>query len=89
MEIQIKSILIPTDFSESSENALNVGITVAIRHKADIRLLHVFDRFAHLQPSEVFLPEIQLMPDINNGPFVQQVLNHSQVPVLSIKPSVS
>jgi len=65
METQIKSILVPTDFSESSENALNVGIAIAGRHGADIILLHVIERFAHLQPSEVFLPEIQLMPDIN------------------------
>lgn len=65
METQITSILVPTDFSESSDNALNVGISVARRHKADITLLHVIDRFAHLQPSEVFLPEMQLMPDIN------------------------
>ncbi len=65
MKSQIKSILIPTDFSESSENALAVGIAIAERQKADIVLLHVVDRFANLQPTEVFLPEIQLMPDIN------------------------
>lgn len=65
MESQIKSILIPTDFSESSENALRVGISVAERQKAEIILLHVIDRFAYLQPTEVFLPEIKLMPDIN------------------------
>jgi len=52
MKSQIKSILIPTDFSESSENALGVGISV------------------------FFI-----------GPFVQQVLNHSNIPVLSIKPA--
>ena len=62
---KIKTILITTDFSESSENALRVGISVAGRHKADIILLHVIDRFAHLQPSEVFLPEMRLLPDIN------------------------
>ncbi|MCU0472312.1 MAG: universal stress protein [Bacteroidales bacterium] len=42
-----------------------VGIAIAERQKADIVLLHVVDRFANLQRTEVFLPEIQLMPDIN------------------------
>ncbi len=65
MKSQIKSLLIPTDFSESSENALTVGISIAKRQKADVVLLHVIDRFAYLQPSEVFLPEIKLMPDTN------------------------
>ena len=62
---KIKKILIATDFSESSENALRVGISVAGRHKADIILLHVIDRFANIQPSEVFLPEMKLLLDIN------------------------
>ncbi len=65
MKSKIKSILIPTDFSESSENALTTGIAIAKRQKAEIILLHVVDRMAHLQPTEVFLPEIKLMPDIN------------------------
>ncbi len=65
MKSQITSILIPTDFSESSENALALGIAIAKRQKAEIVLLHVIDRFANLQPTEVFLPEIQLLPDIN------------------------
>mgnify|MGYP003737374193 CR=1 FL=1 len=65
MKSQIKSILIPTDFSESSDNALNVGIAIAERHKAEIILLHVIDRFAYLQPAEVFLPDVRPLPDIN------------------------
>ncbi len=64
MKSQIKSILIPTDFSELSENALNVGISIAQRQNAEITLLHVVDRFAYLQPTEVFLPDITLTPDI-------------------------
>ncbi len=65
MKSQIKSILIPTDFSVSSENALTAGISIAKRQKADIILLHVIDRFAYLEPAEVFLPEIKLEPDLN------------------------
>lgn len=65
MKAQIKSILIPTDFSDSSESALKSGIAIAKRQKAEIILLHVIDRFAYLQPAEVFLPGLTLMPDIN------------------------
>ena len=66
MKSPIKSILIPTDFSESSESALAMGLSVAKRQKAEVILLHVIDRFAYLQPTEVFLPDIVLAPDLNS-----------------------
>ena len=50
MKSQIKSILIPTDFSELSENALKVGISIAKRQNAEIKLfmlwidLHIYRR---------------------------------------------
>ena len=65
MKSHINSILIPTDFSDSSENALGVGIAIAKRQNASITLLHVVDRYVYLQPHEVFIPEIKIMPDIN------------------------
>jgi len=65
MKTQIKSILIPTDFSEASESALNVGIAIAKRQKADVTILHIVDRLAYLQPTEVFLPELQVTPDFS------------------------
>lgn len=64
METLIKTILVPTDFSELSECALKTGISIARRQNAEIILLHVADRFAYLQPSEVFLPDVKVMPDI-------------------------
>jgi nucleotide-binding universal stress UspA family protein len=63
MEAKINSILIPTDFSELSETAIKVGAAIAKRQKADIRLLHVIDSLAHLQPSEVFVPQLRISPD--------------------------
>lgn len=63
MKTQIDSILIPTDFSELSESALKIGVAIAKRQKAKITLLHVIDRFAYLQPAEVFIPEVKLSPD--------------------------
>ncbi|MFH1160854.1 MAG: universal stress protein [bacterium] len=64
MKTQINSILIPTDFSKLSESALKVGIAIAKRQNAEIVLLHVVDSFAYLYPSEVFLYETRITPDL-------------------------
>jgi nucleotide-binding universal stress UspA family protein len=64
MKTQISSILIPTDFSELSESALKVGLAIAKRQHAKVTLLHVVDTYAHIQPTEVFLPEFQVTPDV-------------------------
>jgi nucleotide-binding universal stress UspA family protein len=65
MKSQIKSILIPVDFSESSERALTVGISVAKRQNADVILLHVLENITSFQPVEILLPGISLAPDLN------------------------
>ena len=44
--MDIKKILCPTDFSETSEKALEYAIFLATAHKAKLVLLHVVD---HLQ----------------------------------------
>ena len=64
MDVKIKSILIPTDFSVLSESALIVGLAIARRQNAEITLLHVVDRFSYLQPNEAFLSSIQLNEEI-------------------------
>lgn len=64
MDVKIKSILIPTDFSELSESALLVGLAIARRQNAEITLLHVLDRFSYLQPNEAFLASIQFNEEI-------------------------
>ena len=38
-----KSILVPTDFSVYSDNALNEAVDIAIQNKSKIYLLHVID----------------------------------------------
>jgi nucleotide-binding universal stress UspA family protein len=65
MKSQIKSVLIPVDFSESSERALSVGIAIAKRQNADVILLHVLENITSFQPVEVLLPGISLVPDLN------------------------
>jgi nucleotide-binding universal stress UspA family protein len=64
MKTQISKILIPTDFSELSESALNVGISIAKRQSAEITVMHVLDNFSSFQPSEILVPEFQLYPDL-------------------------
>ena len=41
MNYQIKNILVPIDFSDASNNALEVALAMANRHNAKIHLLHV------------------------------------------------
>ena len=41
MKITISRILCPTDFSESSDYALEYALCIADRHDADVELLHV------------------------------------------------
>ena len=64
MNTKITSILIPTDFSKLSESALKMGISIAKRQNADIILLHVVDTFSYIQPTEVFLPDFKIIPNI-------------------------
>ena len=40
----MKKILVPTDFSECSINALNAAIKIARKVSAEIELVHVYDR---------------------------------------------
>lgn len=64
MKTTIESLLIPTDFSELAESALKVGVAIAKRQNARIFLLHVVDNYAYLQPSDVFLQEVRILPDV-------------------------
>ncbi len=65
MRSHIKSILIPTDFSESAERSLAVGMSIAKRQNADVTLLHVMENNDLIQPVELLLPGINLHPDMN------------------------
>ena len=41
-ELQLKRILVPTDFSESSERALKYAVRLGQPYKAEVVVLHVF-----------------------------------------------
>jgi nucleotide-binding universal stress UspA family protein len=64
MKSKIKTILIPVDFSESSERSLSVGIFIAKRQNADVILLYVQENITSFQPVEVLLPGISLPQDL-------------------------
>jgi len=63
MKTQIKSILVPTDFSVLSESALKVGIAIAKRQEAVITLLHVVNIYSQYGTPEVLLQETGKTPD--------------------------
>ena len=54
MEIKIKSILCPTDFSECAEHALAYAEFLSETCQARLQLLTVFEPFTYSQGSELF-----------------------------------
>src|SRR5262245_53997271 len=51
--INLKRILVPTDFSEHSKNALRYAAAFAEKFGAEVHLLHVFQNLAMFQPEAV------------------------------------
>lgn len=54
MDIQIKKILCPTDFSENAEFALKYALAIAAMTKAEVELLRVVEPIAYPQAYEPF-----------------------------------
>jgi len=54
--LSIKTVLVPTDFSEASETALNYGRAMAEAFGASLHLVHVMeDLLAHAWAAEVYV----------------------------------
>ncbi len=51
MNYQIKNILVPIDFSEAANNALEVALAMANRHKSELHLLHVVQPQLYVDPT--------------------------------------
>ena len=45
MDFAIRKILVPTDFSESSEHAFRYAVAMALDNDAEILVLHVVEKF--------------------------------------------
>ena len=69
-ELQLKRILVPTDFSESSERALKYAVRLGVPYKAEVVLLHVF----HLKE---YLGLLSQREDIDSA-IANQVLDASK-----------
>ena len=69
-ELQLKRILVPTDFSESSERALKYAIRLGRPYQAEIVVLHVF----HLKE---YLALLSQREDVDSGT-ANQVLEASK-----------
>ncbi|HEX4201663.1 MAG TPA: universal stress protein [Chthoniobacterales bacterium] len=70
-ELQLKRILVPTDFSESSERALKYAVRLGAPYKAEVVLLHVF----HLKE---YLGLLSQKEDIDSAT-ANQVLDASKI----------
>lgn len=60
--IDLHRILVPTDFSKFSENALLYGIAFAEKFAAELHLIHVVQDLALFVPDAVTVPPIVVPP---------------------------
>ncbi len=51
MHYEIKNILVPTDFSETANNALRVAVAMAQRHHAGLQLIHIIQPPLYIDPA--------------------------------------
>ena len=79
----LKNILVPTDFSESSDTALHVAIDLATQQKASIRLLHVTpcrqitDQMHRLEDQIARFPEatsLKIIRELKTGKVYDQIM---------------
>ncbi len=52
--IELKKVLVPTDFSESARHALTYGISFAREYEAELQLLHVVENLTVGYASDLF-----------------------------------
>jgi nucleotide-binding universal stress UspA family protein len=64
--IQIKRILVPTDFSESAQHALTYGVSFAREYKAELILVHVVETLTVGYASDLFpVPMAEVFEEIS------------------------
>ncbi len=69
MNVSIKKILCPVDFSDSSDHALQYAIALAQSHEATLRLLHVVQPPLMSVPGDPMVPEFssEVLEDIKTA----------------------
>jgi nucleotide-binding universal stress UspA family protein len=64
--IQIKRVLVPTDFSESAHHALSYGVSFAAEYKAELLLVHVVESLTVGYASDLFpVPMAEVFDEIS------------------------
>ena len=64
--INLKRILVPTDFSEGARHALSYGLSFAKEYEADLLLLHVVETLAAPYASDLFpVPMAEVFQEIS------------------------
>jgi len=64
--IQLKRVLVPTDFSESAHHALTYGTSFAREYKAHLVLLHVVENLTVGYASDLFpVPMAEVFQEIS------------------------
>jgi nucleotide-binding universal stress UspA family protein len=75
--IDLRRILVPTDFSKSSENALTYALALAEKFGAEVHLLHVVQDLALFIP-EAVLPAPPLVPPVEQfAAAAREALEHA------------
>lgn len=66
MKIEIRKILVPTDFSESAKHALGYALSLAEEFHAEVTLLHVVEEMAVGYASDLFpVPMAEVFHEIS------------------------
>lgn len=69
MHIELKRILVPTDFSDESNHSLRYGVTLAEQFGAQLHLLHVVQEILPTipEPGMAVLPTEEIMRNLEQG----------------------
>jgi nucleotide-binding universal stress UspA family protein len=91
--IDLHKILVPTDFSKSSANALTYGAAFATRFGAELHLLHVVQDLALFIPEAVMLAP-PMMPPVEQfvsaaRTALERTIQELATPELRIQPEVA
>ena len=75
MDIMLKKILCPTDFSENSEYAMKYALTLTALSQAELELFHVVEPITYPQSTKLFEPvldEVELMMKMEACPSARE-----------------
>lgn len=90
----MKKILVPTDFSEQAENALNVAVQLCKKYDAELHVVHYFEMQQHLAlggqdgnlPESIYYMKLaeKRIADIESNPIIKEVPYHAGVEVETV-----